>query len=235
MLTDPRRFSRIIAAVALILGPIVVLAGMIATPWEDEATTASYHDALAAHASQAKVSATLLHFGFVLLLPAALGLMHLARRATPKLAHIGGLLAVGGLATLPGLLVTDFYDLALAQALPRAQSVAIADAAAEGWAPALMFMSGVLPVFVGTVVLVVAAWRAGVAQGWMPFALTVGWLAPLVSGTGLLPAVAGATLLGAVFGTIGVKVARMSDQAWAERPALAIRAKAPKIAVESAA
>ena len=144
---------------------------MIATPWEDEATTASYHDALAAHASQANVSATLLHFGFVLLLPAALGLMHLARRATPKLAHIGGLLAVGGLATLPGLLVTDFYDLALAQALPRAQSAEIADAAASGWAPALMFISGVLPVFIGTVVLVVAAWRAGVAKGWMPFVL----------------------------------------------------------------
>ena len=66
----------------------------------------------------------------MLLLPAALGLMHLARRATPKLAHIGGLLAVVGLATLPGLLVTDFYDLALAQALPRAQSAEIADAAA---------------------------------------------------------------------------------------------------------
>ena len=63
----------------------------------------------------------------------------------PKLAHIGGLLAVGGLATLPGLLVTDFYDLALAQALPRAQSVEIADAAAAGWAPALMFITGVLP------------------------------------------------------------------------------------------
>ena len=45
------------------------------------------------------------------------------------------LLAVGGLATLPGLLVTDFYDLALAQALPRAQSAEIADAAAAGLGP----------------------------------------------------------------------------------------------------
>ena len=167
MLSDPRRFSRIVAAVALILGPIVVLAGMIATPWEDEATTASYHDALAANAAPASL-ATLLHFGFVLLLPAALGLMHLARRATPKLAHVGGLLAVGGLATLPGLLVTDFYDLALAQAC-LARSGRDRRRRRPGWAPALMFMSGVLPVFIGTVVLVVAAWRAGVAQGWMPF------------------------------------------------------------------
>ena len=143
MLTDPRRFSRIIAAFALIVGPLIVLAGMIATPWEDEATTASYHDALAAHPGQAEIAATLLHFGFLLLLPAALGIMHLARRASPKLAHIGGLLAVLGLATLPGLLVTDFYDLALAEALPRAQSVAISDATQDSWAAAVMGMSAI--------------------------------------------------------------------------------------------
>ena len=57
---------------------------MLATPWEDEATTASYHDALAAHAGQAELAATLLHFGYLLLLPAALGIMHLARRASPE-------------------------------------------------------------------------------------------------------------------------------------------------------
>jgi hypothetical protein len=238
MLNDPRRFSRIAAAVALILGPIIVLAGMIATPWEDEPTTASYHDALAASPGQAEISATLLHFGFLLLLPAALGLMHLARRATPKLAHVGGILAVIGLASLPGLLVTDFYDMEMAQALPREQSVAISDATQESWAAALMGMGAVLPTFIGTTVLAVAAWRAGVARLWIAFAVPAGWLFPLVSGTGLVPAVAGATLLLVAFGSVGLKVARMSDQAWAERPAGRVRtkrAKAPKIAAESAA
>ncbi len=238
MLTDPRRFSRIIAAFALIVGPLVVLAGMIATPWEDEATTASYHDALAAHPGQAEVAATLLHFGYLLLLPAALGIMHLARRASPKLAHIGGLLAVLGLATLPGLLVTDFYDLALAEALPRAQSVAISDATQDSWAAAVMGLSAIAPMFFGLIILMVAASRAGVTQRWAPFAIAVAWLLPFVSGTGLIPAVAGATIILVLFGSIGVKVARMSDQAWAERPAGRVRtkrAKAPKIAVESAA
>ena len=58
-----------------------------------------------------------------------------------------------------------------------------------------------------------------------------------MSGTGLVPAALGAGIMVALFGSIGVKVARMSDQAWAERPARSrtIRAKAPKIAVESAA
>ena len=116
-----------------------------------EPTTTSYHDALAAHPGQAEIAATLLHFGYVLLLPAALGLMHLARRATPKLAHVGGALAALGLATLPGLLVTDFYDLALAQALPRSQSVAISDAAQQGWAGAVMGLSAIAPMFFGLV------------------------------------------------------------------------------------
>ena len=135
MLSDPRRFSRLVAAFSLIAAPVLVLAGMAATPWETEGTLGAYHDALAAHPQQANVAALLLHSGFLLLLPASLGLMHLARGARPKLAHVGGLLAVGGLATLPGLLVTDFYDLAMAQALPRAESVAISDATQESWAP----------------------------------------------------------------------------------------------------
>ena len=68
-------------------------------------------------------------------------------------------------------------------------------------------------------------------------ASAVAWLLPFVSGTGLVPAALGAGILVALFGSIGLKVARMSDQAWAERPARSrtIRAKAPKIAVESAA
>ena len=85
----------------------------------------------------------------------------------------------------------------------------------------------------------VAASRAGVAQRWAPFAIAVGWLLPFVSGTGLVPAVAGATLIARrCSARSACKVARMSDQAWAERPAGRVRtrrAKAPKIAVESAA
>src|SRR5690349_13534180 len=106
MLSEPRRFSRLIAVFSLVAAPLLVLAGMAATPWETEHTTAAYHDALAAHPGQSEIAAMLLHFGFLLLLPASLGLMHLARGSMPRTAHIGGLLAVFGLATLPGLLVT---------------------------------------------------------------------------------------------------------------------------------
>jgi hypothetical protein len=235
MLSNPRRFSRIVAAVALLLAPIVTLAGMLATPWEKEATTASYHDALAAHPTQAGVAALILHFGYLLLLPAALGIMHLARRSTPKVAHVGGLLAVIGLASLPGLLVTDYYDLALAQNLPRAESVKIADASMT-WPAGVMLATTIAPMFFGLVTLMVAAVRAGVARFWAPIAVAVGWILPFASGTGLVPAAAGAALIGVALIPLGLKVARMSDQTWAERPFVrTTRAKAPKMAVESAA
>lgn len=82
---------------------------------------------------------------------------------------------------------------------------------------------------------------AGAVRVWAPFAVAIGWLLPLVSGTGLVPATAGALLIAAALVPVGVRVARMSDQAWAERGGRdgvrvrTKRAKAPKIAVESAA
>jgi hypothetical protein len=77
---------------------------MLTTPWEKDTTTVSYHDALAAHPDQATVAAVLLHFGYLLLLGAALALYVLARHAAPKLATAGGIPALIGLSTLPGLL-----------------------------------------------------------------------------------------------------------------------------------
>jgi len=217
MLSDSRRFSRLVAAFSLVAAPLLVLAGMAATPWEDEATTAAYHDSLAGHPDQAQIAALLLHFGFLLLLPASLGLMHLARGAAPKLAHAGGLLAVFGLATLPGLLITDFYDLALAEGLPRAQSVPISDAALGSWGAALLSVSAALPAIFGMIVLAIAAWRAGAAPGWTALLVAAGWLVPFGGEVGLLLSVIGATLLTAGLAWIGLAVARMDDQAWAER------------------
>lgn len=217
MLSDPRRFSRLVAAFSLFAAPLLVLAGMVTTPWEDEGTTASYHDALAAHPDQASIAAILLHFGFLGMLPVALALMHLARGAAPKLAHIAGLLAVFGLATLPGLLVTDFYDLALAEALPRDQSVKIADAATEGWAPIVLVLTGAFPVIIGLILLGVAVWRAGAASGWAALLIAAGWLVPMAAAVSLILAAIGSIFMLLGLGWIGLTVARMSDQEWAER------------------
>lgn len=218
MLSNTQRKA---AIAVLIAGPLVTLAGMLTTPWEKDTTTVSYHDALAAHPGQSIVAAILLHFGYLLLLPAALALYVLARQAAPKLATAGGILALIGLSTLPGLLVTDFYDLAMAQALPHEQSAAIADSLSAAGMVAIAVPSIAGTVF-GLTLLGAAAWRAGYARGWAPAAILVGWLFPLASGTGLVPAAAGATLL--ALGSVALRLAQPR-----------LRANSPKIASASAA
>lgn len=221
MLSDTYRKA---AVFALIGGPLLTLAGMLATPWEKDTTTLAYHDALAAHPDQATVAAILLHFGYLLLLPAALALFALARGASPKLANAGGILALIGLGSLPGLLVTDFYDLAMAQALPHEQSARIADSI--GAAPMIaLAVTAIAGTVLGLTLLGVAAWRAGYARRWVPVAIFAGWLLPLASGTGLVPAAAGATLLVIGLGSIGLRLAGQPT----------LRASSPKIASASAA
>ena len=104
---------------------------MLATPWEDEATTASYHDALAAHAGQAELAATLLHFGYLLLLPAALGIMHLARRSTPSSRTSAGCSPLWASPPCPACSSRTSTTLLWRRRCRASQSVAIADDAAS--------------------------------------------------------------------------------------------------------
>jgi hypothetical protein len=212
------------AAIAVLIGgPLVTLAGMLTTPWEKDTTTVSYHDMIAAHPGQSIVAAILLHFGYLLLLPAALALYLIARQGAPKLATAGGILALIGLGTLPGLLVTDFYDLALAQALPHDQSASIADSVSPAGMIAIALPS-IAGTVLGLTLLGAAAWRAGYARGWVPAAIFIGWFLPLASGTGLVPAAAGAALITLALGSIALRLAQPR-----------LRANSPKIVSASAA
>lgn len=163
-----------LTGICLIVAVVLVQIGYMATPWESEATTAGYHDALAAHPTQAQIAATFLHFGWVMWVPAAFGIVALLRPRGGPLLAIGGTLAIVGTISLPGLLVTDFYDLALAQELPRAQSVEISDKASEPALQALFQVPAVVGALGGTLLLFFALWRAGVTPAWVPFAVLAG-------------------------------------------------------------
>ena len=153
--------------------------------------------------------------------------MHLARRATPKVAHIGGVLAVIGLATLPGLLVTDYYDLALAQGLPRAAVGARSPTTPQSsWAAAVMLATDDradvlrprdadgrrLPR------------RRGASSGRRSRSPSAGCCRSRPAPGSSRPPRA-RVLIGVALIPIGVRAARMSDQAWAERPAGRVRTR----------
>lgn len=170
----------------LIVASILLQAGYLVTPWEDEATIASYQEALAANPTRAQISATLLHFGWLVFVPAIFGIIALLRPRGGRLLKLGAVLAVVGVPGMSGLIVVDFYDLAIAQELPGPAGVALAEKAGESAWQALFVLPSVFGAIVGTIVLMFALWRADLAPRWAPFAVLVGYATTFALPAGLL-------------------------------------------------
>jgi hypothetical protein len=169
-------FSPRITAACLIGSGVLTLAGMAATPWESEGTTESYLEAIGSAPTQGQIAALLLHFGYLLFVPALFGLFALTRAHGGKLRAIGGFLAVLGLVTLPGLLIVDFYSIALYEQLPLDQAVKVEDAVAETFGAAIMQLTGAMPGLIGFTLVLAAAWRAGVLPAAAPALWFAGWV-----------------------------------------------------------
>jgi hypothetical protein len=168
--------SRRTTAICLVAAAAISVAGFAATPWESEHTVRSYHDALAAHPDQSQVSAVLLHFGYLLFAPAAVGILALMAPRGGWLLRIGAVLAVLGMTTLPGLLITDAYDLALAQELPRATGVMVSEAAGELPLSTILGLPAIAGTVLGLWVLSIGLWRAGEAPVAFPVLMIAGWV-----------------------------------------------------------
>lgn len=186
--------SRRTTAFFFLAAGLVTLAGMLATPWESEQTTASYLSAYVGHETQGQIAAVLLHFGYLLLVPAVFGLIVALREHGGKLRAVGGTLAVLGWATLPGMLVVDFYAMTLVDRLPLEQAVAIEDAAASMPGAAVIGITGALPAFVGLFLLLLSAARAKVVPMAAP-ALVVAAIVLTIGAGGVGAAMIGGTVL----------------------------------------
>ncbi len=185
------RFDRIATATSMFAAGPVILAGLFSGVWENDTSTSGMLEAYVGHTTRAQVSAVLLHFGYLLLLPALLGLAMQVRSA-PRLRAAGLVLGVLGGATLPGLLVIDFYDMAAASHLPMAEAVTMEDAVASYPGVLVVFLPTILGLVLGFALLGVAAGRARVAPWWSPALLVAGLLVSnVVRGGGLAYAAIG--------------------------------------------
>jgi hypothetical protein len=216
-LADTTRFRRVMIGLCLIAGPLVTVVGGFATPWESEATVASYLEALGENPIQAQISAILLYFGYLLIAVGVFGMIHVVKDRAVVLAHVAGILAVWGWITLPGLLVTDFYDLSLSQFDDRESAVAISERAGEYTGSAVLGMP-VLFGFVGLALLVFALWRAGFAPAWVPLVFLAGFAMSFFGPVGIVAFTTGFALAAIALWYVGVKILAMSDGEW-ERPA----------------
>jgi hypothetical protein len=90
--------ERIVFAIFMIVGPLIVLAATIIHPPHGIRVTAGgeYYGAAHDHSTQFYIAHTLFFFGGVTLLPAVIGLTRLVRRSQPKLALWGLVLSAMG-------------------------------------------------------------------------------------------------------------------------------------------
>src|SRR4051794_25132022 len=119
------RFRRRAMAVGIGVGAAFTFAGFATTNWEGSSDKAAYLNSLTEHPLQTQIAAVFLHFGYMGFLPMLLALGMFARRRAVKLGHVGLGLGLLGALSLPGLLVTDFYDLAIRQHLPIDKAIEV--------------------------------------------------------------------------------------------------------------
>ncbi|MEV0630031.1 hypothetical protein [Nonomuraea wenchangensis] len=219
MLTNASAFRRTAAGVSLLLAPLCLLLGMITDPSEPGVTDPLVY---ADNPAAVGVSATLLHYCWVLFVPGVIGLVHLVRRKGVVLANLAGAVTVIGLINFSSLMISDFFDIVLFQALPVEQAEKIMQDAAQPAMIAAWQLPGMIGSFLGLVLVAVAYAWGGRAGWWFPVAVLAGIVIWLVGASqwNLVLGLGGPVILLVVFGYAGVRMIRMTDAEWAgEQPA----------------
>lgn len=212
-INDANNFRRTAVGLCLIAGPLAALIGGLVAPWEGTGDAAVWLQVLAENPVRGQISAVLLYLGYLLVAVGIFGMIHLLRRRAVALGHVAGALAIWGWVTMPGLLITDFYDLSLAEALGPREGAAIAERGQDYAGAAIMGVPVLLGV-VGLLLLSVALWRSGFAPAWVPLVLLVGNAAGFYDAYSLAFFTTWWALWLVALGYVGLKVLRMSDEDW---------------------
>ena len=206
------RLRRVASGAAVIAAGVVTLAGFLTCPWENLPGQDAYLRSLLSNPPMAMLSMVLLHYGYLLFVPTVFVLARLARRRSPKLAATGLVLGVLG-SGLSGLVVTDAYDLSLAQHVPFAQALAVEDGISVQGMLAIALPSA-FGTIIGLVLVLAAMWRARWIS-WIPaVVMLAGWAIGFGAHT-LIRAGACAVLVAVALTVAGIRVLRMSDEEFA--------------------
>jgi hypothetical protein len=206
------RFRRIGGGLSIGGSAALICASLLMIPYENQ-NAAEYLQTGVDHKTSILWAAVVLHFGYLLLLPAALTLVRLARRHNPKTSLVAMLLAGLG-SGLSGIIVVDFYDVALANALPADQALKIFDLASGYGQGGIIVATTVIPMAVGINLAMYAAWRAGAIPVYPVVLSLVGWVVfTMFSGDAWLPSI-GTGLVTVGMAWAGLTVLKLRDQVW---------------------
>jgi hypothetical protein len=176
---------------AVIWAPLVSGALIVAAFFLDPDIGASGRELAQAYAEEPgriQLSALSLRFAFALLILPAFWLVASVRERGAWLANIAGVFVVLGMTTLPGFLLTDFYDVAIYGELGGDAWDRVDDRLNELPGAVFFFASGFFGFFLALPTALAAAWRARVLPWWPAAVIFAGELCAqaVPDGIGLL-------------------------------------------------
>lgn len=209
-------FRRRAVGLSAAVGGLLVAAGFATTVWETGEGTLAYLDSLTVDPLRSQVAAVLLFFGYMGITPTLLTLAAMTRRRGRVLGTLALVLSWIGTLALPGLLVTDFYDLSIRQHLAPDVAVRVSEGAQN--LPLAAFLGGptIMLVFLGLALGAVAGWRAGFLH-WslgLTIVASVGLTMVPALRYSAVASIVGGALLGLYLLVVGVRALRMSDREW---------------------
>ena len=167
-------FRRVGVLAGVVLAAVLVVAGIFLDP-DIGASGRELAGEYAAAPGRTQVSALCFHFAFVMWAPVVFVLVGMVRGPGAWFANAAAVLAVLGATTLPGFLLTDFYDIAIAGELGLDAWTQVDDRIQELPGATVLFVTGFFGFAFCLPFATLGAWRAGLVPLWLPFAVLVGF------------------------------------------------------------
>lgn len=164
-----------------VLAGLLAAVGAAADPAVGQSGSVLYEQ-YAANPGPLQIKSLSLHYSYALWILPAILLAGYVRGRGVWLANIGGLLGWVGISTLPGLLVTDFYDSAIGQVAGPETSLRVSELMGDTmWGVQALLVPGLVGFVLALPVAALAGWRAGLLRWWAPLAVVAGFLAFMLS------------------------------------------------------
>lgn len=215
-LADSRNFSRRLAALGLVLGPLLFLLDAVIDPaWAED--DAAYLAEVAENETVYTAAELASTVGALLLIAGMLGVMRLLRGPRLNLGQLAAGMVTVGLIGLTGSVVFSILDLAMAGFEDREAMVGLLGELQDSgpyrayW---LVFFRGAT--VLGLLVLAVAIYRRRIVRSWSPAAVSAGALVWYLGGGEQVLNAGAWFVLAAALTPLAMRLQSLSDEAWAK-------------------
>ena len=219
MLSNATKFRRTVAGLCLILAPLFLLISNLLQT-RSPVSTLDLLDAIAENAVANEVSFGFALYGFTLMIPAAVGIVHLLRHRSVALGHIGGTLLIAGMVSFAFIADTEsiLYIAGADPNLDRDALLAINDRIGISVVYNLINLTEVFGYVFGTILLAIGLFRARVVPRLYPILLIAGIILRTTLASFYAGVIFSDTLYSIAFAAIGIFVLRQSDEEWERAP-----------------